>query len=148
MLSGFHEKLAKKQVAFRQWRFQHIWSLDLFDPKKRQEQQSKKVKWHSLQEWYIWESTCIHTEGKQRARIDLKGPHDVTKQQVKQIGRDYFWVLRVPKGPIGLINNPWGSPSPFKYLIYIAKVFFWCILCFLPNESSFILYYSMFFHVF
>jgi hypothetical protein len=43
LLSGFHEKLAKKQVAFRQWRFQHMWS-HLFDPKERQEQQSRQVK--------------------------------------------------------------------------------------------------------
>jgi hypothetical protein len=67
----------------------------------------------------------MHKEGKQRAKIDLKGPHDVIKQPVKQIGSDYLWVLRVPKGgPIGLINNPWGCPSPFQVSHMYCKVLF------------------------
>jgi hypothetical protein len=80
----------------------------------------------------------MHKEGKQRAKIDLKGPHDVIKQQVKQLGSDYLWVLRVPKGPIGLINNPWGCPPPFKYLICIARFFFgaFCAFFLMNHHSS------------
>jgi len=59
-------------------------------------------------------------------KIDLKGPHDLTKQQVKQIGSDYLWVLPVSKGPIGLINNPWGGLHPLSLQVshIYCKVFF------------------------